>query len=193
MSTYAQQIKKAKTAGPSKGTPHPAATFNTGRPANATGPPKGTAARAPLAAAPQPFDPNYEAQKLTAGRNVALGNNEATWQTQNAGYNLGYNPDGTSNAANPYSQAQLLTDSYKRSRLGTQNDMAGQGQLYSGSLLNAQATNDRGYSQADAALRQRALEQYHGINAGKLANYASNASGVSDADYAALLKATYGG
>jgi hypothetical protein len=147
----------------------------------------------PTPVAPQPFDPALEQQKLAAGRNVALGNNEATWQTQNTGYNLGYNPDGTANAANPYSQAQLLTDSYKRNQLGTTNSMAAQGQLYSGSLLNARATDDRNYSQSDAALRQQALQAYHGINATKLGNYASNASGVSDADWAGLLKSTYGG
>jgi hypothetical protein len=146
----------------------------------------------PTAIAPQPFDPALEAQRLSAGRNVALGNNEATWQTQNAGYNLGYNPDGTANAANPYSQAQLYADSYKRSKLGTRNSMFAAGQGYSGALLNAQAENDRSYSQSDAALRQRALQQYHSIQSGKLANYASNASDVSDADWNSVLKSTYG-
>jgi hypothetical protein len=147
----------------------------------------------PTPVAAQPYDPNLEQQRLTAGRNVALGNNEATWQTQNTGYDLGYNPDGTSNAANPYSQAQLLQDSYHRQQLGTTNSMAAQGQLYSGALSNAQATNDRGYSQGDAALRQQALERYHSIGATRAANYASNASGMSDAEWQALLKATYGG
>jgi hypothetical protein len=143
--------------------------------------------------APQPYDPAAAATALSAGRNVALGNNEATYQTQQTGYDLGYNPDGTSNAANPYSQAQLLQNSYHRQQLGTTNSMAAQGQLYSGSTLNARAADDRGYSQGDAALRQQALERYHSIGATRAANYAGNASGVSDADWQALLKATYGG
>lgn len=148
---------------------------------------------APPPAVAQPYDPAYEASVNTANRNVSLGNNEATWQTQNTGYNLGYNPDGTSNAANPYSEAQKLQDQYHRSQAGTTNSMAAQGQLYSGSNLNAQATNDRNFSQSDAALKQQALQAYHGINATQLQNYATNSIGVSDAGFNALNKATYGG
>lgn len=151
-----------------------------------------SAAPAP-AAAPQPYDPGYEAYKLTAGRNVTLGNNEATWQTQNLGYDSGFNADGTLNTSNPYSQAQLLQDNYKRSQLGTTNSMAAQGQLYSGANLNAQATNDRNYAQGYAGLQHGAATGYHAIQSGQLTNYANNAVGVSDASWNSLLNSTYKG
>ena len=144
-------------------------------------------------AAPQPYDPAYQASVTSANRNVALGNNEATWQTQQTGYDLGYDQNGQFNAANPYSQAQLLQDNYKRSQLGTTNSMAAQGQLYSGAIQNARATDDRNYSQSDAALRRQAVGAYHGIQAGQLNNYATNSVGVSDASFNSLLKSTYGG
>jgi hypothetical protein len=142
---------------------------------------------------PQPVDQNYEAYKLSAGRNVALAGNEAAWQNQNLGYNLGIDANGQANAANPYSQAQLLQDSYHESQLGTTNNMAAQGQLYSGATQNAQGINDRNYAINYAGLQQRALQGYHGIQSGQLGSYASNAAGVSDADFNALLKAAYGG
>jgi hypothetical protein len=158
-----------------------------------SGSPAGGTPDAAPGPAPQPYDPAYEAYVNSANRNVSLGNNEATWQTQNLGYDSGFNADGTLNAANPYSQAQLLVDNYKRDQLGTNNSMAAQGQLYSGARLNAQATNDRQYAQGYAGLQRQASKGYHGIQSGRLQNYATNSVGVSDAAFGALQKATYGG
>lgn len=148
---------------------------------------------APPAAAPQPYDPAYQGTVLTANRNVTLGNNEATYQTQQTGYDLGYDQTGAFNAANPYSQAQLLQDSYHDQQRGTTNNLANAGQLYAGSLINQRGIDDRNYSISDAALKRRAQATYHGIQAGQLQNYATNAVGVSDAGFNKLRTDTYGG
>lgn len=141
---------------------------------------------------PQAPDPAFEAAKLTAGRNVALGNAESAYQTGQVKTGYGYAADGSIDASNPYSQAMQLQDSYKRSQLGTNNSMAAQGQFYSGARLNAQATNDRNYAQSDYSLRQGYGQALHGIQYGQAQNYANNATGVSDADFAALLRAIGG-
>lgn len=179
--------------GPAKGIVHPTATFNTGQPANATGPPKGSAARAPLTAAPQPQDPGFENQKLQAGRNVALGNSEAAYQTGNLGFDAGYNPDGTVNTANPYSRAALLQLGYENQQRGTNNSMFAAGQGYSGARLNAQAGNDRSYAMNEAANRLAYQRGLHGIQYGQLNTASNNALGVGQGDFNALLKQAYPG
>lgn len=146
---------------------------------------------------PQPFDPALEAQKTSAIRNIGLGDAEAGWQKgqlqRSSGFDSGGNLIGVGSADfNPFSQAQIFQDDYKRSVTGTNNSMAAQGQLYSGARLNAQAHNDRGYAQGYDALKTGALTGYHGIQSGQLSNYATNISGVSDADFGALRKQVYG-
>lgn len=145
----------------------------------------------PPVAAPQPYDPAYQGTVLAANRNVSLGNNEATWQTQQTGYDLGYDQSGAFNAANPYSEAQRLQDSYHNDQRRTTNSAGNQ--LYSGSYLNQQAIDDRSYSISDAELKRRAQATYHGIQAGQLQNYSQNAVGVTDAGFNSLLHSTYGG
>lgn len=146
----------------------------------------------PPVPAVQPFDPAFEAQKLGAQWNASVANSEAKYQTGQTAYRTGYNQDGSVNAANPYSQAQLLQDSYKRSQAGTLNGYAAQGQLYSGARQNAVARDDRNYAQGSDQLRQGALDTYHGIGVGQLQSYGQNALGVSGADYDALRRALYG-
>lgn len=159
------------------------------------GPPKGLpAAPAPMTpAAPQPPDPQLEQAKLSAGRNIALGNSEAAYQTGNNNFDYGYNADGSSNAANPYSRAAMLEESYAASKRGTTNSLASQGQLYSGAMGSAQGRNDKNYARGEADNRLAWQRAQHGIQSGQLANYASNAIGVGDADFNALLRAAYPG
>lgn len=142
---------------------------------------------------PQPFDPQAELARITAGRNVALGNAESAYQQGNLTFDYGYNADGSQNTANPYSRAAMLRQAYDASRLGTTNSLAAQGQLYSGAMANAQGRNDRNYAQGEAAGRLAFTRSLHGIQSGKLANYAGNAAGVGAEDFNALLRATYGG
>ena len=141
---------------------------------------------------PQPFDPAFEAQKLGATWNTQIATGEAGYQRGETAWGTGYNADGSLNASNPYSQAMLMQNEYKRGVTGTNNSMAAQGQLYSGARLNAQAGNDRRYAEGSSALRDQARQTYHGIDYSQLSTYGQNALGVSGADYEALRKAVYG-
>jgi hypothetical protein len=142
---------------------------------------------------PQPFDPALENQRQQAGFNITTGDAEANYQTGQTAYSTGYNADGSLNAGNPYSQAMLLQDNYKRSQTGTNNSMASQGQLYSGARLNAQARNDRLYAEGSAGLRDQTRERYHQIGYGRLQNYGQNSLGTSQAGYDSLRRSVYGG
>lgn len=148
---------------------------------------------APPPVTPQPFDPALEAQRLGATWNVQLADSEAGFQRGETAWGSGYNADGSLNSSNPYSQAMLLQDSYKRGVAGTNNSMAAQGQLYSGARLNAQAHNDRVYAEQSSAQKDTARQAYHGIDYGRLSTYGQNSLGVSGADYDALRRAVYGG
>jgi hypothetical protein len=151
------------------------------------------AAPPPVVVQPQPFDPQLEAARQGAAWNQQTSGAEATYQRGQTAANTGFNADGSVNTSNPYSQATLLQDSYKRSVTGTNNSYAAQGQLYSGARVNAQAANDRGYSQGYDALRRSAMDTYHGIGFGQLQGYGQNALGGNQAEYDALRRATYGG
>lgn len=158
---------------------------------NGTGAPAAPAA-GPVTA-PQPFDPAAEAAKQQAQWNIQTGGAEAAYQTGQTAYQSGYNADGSLNASNPYSQAQLLQDSYKRGVTGTNNSMAAAGQLYSGARLNAQGRNDRQYAEGSAAQRDAAMNAYHQIQFGQLQNYGANAAGGNQAGFDALRRSIYGG
>jgi hypothetical protein len=142
---------------------------------------------------PQPVDPALESARQGAQWNVSLADSNAGFQRGETAWGTGYNADGSLNASNPYSQAMLLQDEYKRGQAGTNNSMAAQGQLYSGARLNAQARNDRLYAQGSAAQKDNARQTYHGIGYGQLQSYGSNALGTSSADYDALRRQVYGG
>jgi hypothetical protein len=147
----------------------------------------------PIQPTAQPIDPNVLNAQLIGNRNVAIGTGEAAYQQGNLGFDAGYNPDGTVNTANPYSRAALLQLGYEDSRRGTTNSLAAQGQLYSGAMLNAQARNDFTYGANEAANRLGYQRGLHGIQTGQLNTAANAGTGVSDADFAALLRATYPG
>lgn len=146
----------------------------------------------PPVVAPQPYDPALENAKLGAGFNIGIADSESAYQTGQTTYNTGYNAQGAFDASNPYSQAMLLQDEYKRSVTGTQNSYAAQGQLYSGARLNAQARNDRQYAIGSDVLRRQAMDTHHGIGVNKLQSYASNSLGVSQEAFDALRRAIYG-
>lgn len=160
---------------------------------NASAAVQGTPGTPDLSPTPQPVDPAYEAQKLGAGFNIATADSESKYQKGETAWGTGYNADGSLNTSNPYSQAMLLQDNYKRSITGTDNSMAANGQLYSGALLNAQAHNDRTYAESNSALKDQARGAYHGIDYGQLQTYGSNAAGTSSAGYSALNRSVYGG
>jgi hypothetical protein len=141
---------------------------------------------------PQPFDPAFEAQKLGATWNIQTADAGAGFQRGETAWGLGYNADASLNTSNPYSQAMLLQDNYKRSVTGTNNSMAAAGQLYSGARLNAQGRNDRLYAEGSSALKDQARRTYHGIGQEQLQTYGANSLGVSQGGFDALRRAIYG-
>jgi hypothetical protein len=153
-------------------------------------PSPGAPARGATAVPPQPVDPNVLNAQLVANRNVAIGKGEAAYQTGNLGFDYGYNPDGSINSANPYSRAALYQLGYERANLGASNSLAARG-IFGGAVTNAQDLNASNYAQAEAANRLGYQRSIHGIQAGQLGTVANAGTGVSDADFAALLKATY--
>jgi hypothetical protein len=154
----------------------------------------GAAAGKPLpGVTPQPFDPALAEQQLVGGRNIALANGESAYQTGNLGFDYGYNPDGTVNTANPYSRAALYQLAYTNSKRATTNGMAAQGQLYSGAYGHQQGLNDETYARNEAGNRLAYQRAIHGVQSGKLATYANAGTGVGDADFSSLLKASYPG
>lgn len=160
---------------------------------------KGQGAPAPASPPPgyepiqqQPFDPEVEAARLSAQWNVGIGGAEVAYQTGQTAYESGYDANGLRNNANPYSQAKLLEDNWKRSLMGAQNSYAAQGQYNSGAYGRAKAREDRLYAQGSDRLQRDTANAYHGIGAGQLQNYASNALGVSADTFAALRRAVYG-
>lgn len=58
---------------------------------------------------------------------------------------------------NPYSQAAMLKRNYDEARTGTTTNYAARGQLYAGSLQNAQDDNNRGEAQSSDALQKQLL------------------------------------
>jgi hypothetical protein len=141
---------------------------------------------------PQPFDPELANKQLGATWNVQLGDAEAKYQTGQTAYSTGYNADGSRNTANPYAQAQLLEDNWRRSITGTNNSMAAAGQYFSGARLNAQARNDRLYAVDSDTLQRGAADTYHGIGKNQLQTYAQNSLGVTGGAYDALKRSLYG-
>jgi hypothetical protein len=156
---------------------------------------QGSSLSAP-APAPQPFDPNLEIQKLQAGMNVGLSGAESAWQSGQLQRSSGFDASGNLVTAgkdfNPFSQAMLLQDSYKRSKAGTNTGYAAQGQLYSGAYGRAQNRNDLNYAQGYDALRTGTLQGYHGIGAGQLQTYANNTLGLSGDQFQSLRRNVYG-
>lgn len=134
----------------------------------------------------RPLDPQEEAYRLGAGRNVTLAQGEGAYQRGQAEQFYGY---GASGAANPYSQAALLEESYKRSKLGTTNNYASSGQLHSGAYGRMQGENQRQYSIGVDRNRREYDQTVHGINYGVAQTVANNGIGVDEETYKALLRA----
>lgn len=198
--TYQQHVintnQKATTYNPGGYTP---GTLTPAEQAAIAGAGGGTAPGAPAlpptAPAPtaQPVDPNLENARLIGSRNIAIGKGAAAYDTGNLGFDYGYNPDGTPNMANPYSRAALYQLDYEHQKAGSMNSYAAMGQFNSGAYGRAQAHNDRTYAMNDAGNRLAYQRGLHGIQTGQLGTVANAGTGVSDADFAALLKSTYPG
>lgn len=154
------------------------------------GQPTAAAAAAAAPVTPQPFDPALEDARQGAQWRVGINDAESAYQRARTAYESGYDANGLRNMANPYAQAQLFEDDYKRSLAGVLNGAGNQ--LYSGAYGRAKGREDRLYAQQSDRLQRDTANAYHGIGAGQLQTYGENSLGVSGEARAALKRSIYG-
>lgn len=134
---------------------------------------KPTPPAAPAAPALTPYSPGVQGQLDQESSGIAAdlkstvaGITQAEDRGANDyGFAVKYKPDVGPNGertvesfsvdpANPFSRAALLQRSYDNAKRTTTNSYAASGQLYAGSMQNAQNENARGFQQGDNSLRQ---------------------------------------
>lgn len=193
--TYHSRPERKPKPGLGTAKPGNTQTYNAGPTTGAGGmtvkpgqPPK--AGLVPKNPAPvQPEDPNVLNAQAIGQRNVAVGDLTAAFQQGNLDQSYGF---GAGGAADPYSQANLLQENYRRSTRGTTNNYAASGQLYSGAYNRAQNENTRNYDIGYDQLR-RAYDQASGnIQLGRLQTYANAGTAIDDAKFKALIQALAG-
>lgn len=133
----------------------------------------------------QPLDPQFESYKATATRNLQTSQLGGAYQSAQIGNEYGFGAD----KSNPYSQAKLLEESWKRSKLGTTNSYASSGQLNSGAYARMQGENDRNYSIGVDRGTRDMNQALAGVSLGQLQAAGEYGAGVSGADFQALLNA----
>jgi hypothetical protein len=133
-----------------------------------------------------PPDPTYQAALAGYGKtredtinNLLVQRNQGLSQY---GYNASVDDKGnvsgvTYDPNNPYSQASLLRKNYQQSKTGNTNSYAAAGQLYAGSLQNAQNNATDKFQQGDNSLIN-ALSAFLTNNQGAV-NAANNAFDVN--------------
>lgn len=144
--------------------------------------------------APQPsYMTPYSAQADTsiAGLQQNYGDSMANsaYQEQQAKQAYGLEPGYNDPLTNPYSKAALLEQSYNNAQRSNTNNYAARGQLYSGSLTNAQNTASGGYLQNRAGLQQQQQDTLYGINQQRLAAQRALEQGSAQASAGALSDA----
>jgi hypothetical protein len=118
---------------------------------------------------PLVFDPMLDPTYAAAYSGVQNANQHAQanydYQGHSIGQQYGYDSGGglISSGAdlNPYAVAAVMKRNYDNSVRGTNNSYAAQGQLYSGALKNAQASNDYNYGLQSDQTQRAAQNAYH--------------------------------
>jgi hypothetical protein len=127
--TYAPVVK---TPTPAKGVTRPLVT---------PGIPPAAGPAAPPAAAPLPWDANYENTVGGINRNRETALSGLTYEEAQAKQRYGFD-----DASDPFNRLNMLKEAFANSQRGNTNSYASRGQLYAGSLgdaqVNAQHTND---------------------------------------------------
>jgi hypothetical protein len=131
-----------------------------GSPAGAPGAPQGFT----VATSTLPPDPTYDVQIGALGKTR---DDTIAGLVQQRGAGLqsyGYTEDPTSHAIafdpnNPYSQAALLRKHYQQAKTGNTTSYAASGQLYAGSLQNAQNASTDQFNAGDDAIK-KAVENF---------------------------------
>lgn len=111
--------------------------------------------------APQPMqpDPVFMASIGAAqlGYNQQIQNNQYSRGQLGQTYGMGVTPQGGvfDDPSNPYSRAAAMQESYDNSKRGNTNSFAARGQLYAGSLQDAQNTSAENFDKGrDALIRE---------------------------------------
>lgn len=138
---------------------------------------------------PIPIDPSAENARINADRAIQTGLGNRTYQQGQLSQNYGYNAQGQRDYSNPYSRAALLQESYGRSKTGTTNSYAGQGQLYSGAYGRMQGENDRNYSIGSDQLQRSASQAYGGLDQSFLDSLSGYGTAIGADKWAELMKA----
>lgn len=151
----------------------------------------------PVAAQPQTPDPYLAFQTLQANRNITLGDADASYDEGGLARSSGFDATGAliqqgATAFNPFSQAMLLQDQFKRTQAGTGNSYAAQGQYNSGAYGRAKEHDARLYAQDFDALKTSAQQGYHGINRARLGTYADNSLGSGQSSFESIYRNAYG-
>lgn len=156
---------------------------------------------APGAAAPgtappstaMPLDPTYEAAMGIAQRNQTQQLALLGAQRQALGQQYGYGVNAAGGVfddpSNPYSRAAVLQVAYENHKRGNTNGMAARGQLYAGSLQNAQNDAATDNSQARDQLIREFLAANSNISQAELAARNAYEDDVTNAGAARLDRA----
>lgn len=128
-------------------------------------PPADQNAKLPNPITPVKFDP-YNDVGYAAGASAITNANthaeaEKDYQYGRGSQLYGINAQGGFDPTNPYSQAAVMKRNYDNSVRGTTNSYAANGQLYAGSLKNAQQQNDFQYGSGSDQLKRSAADYYH--------------------------------
>jgi hypothetical protein len=132
-------------------------------PAGAPTPPTPPSAAGP---APLPVDPAYD--QTIAGLGLKKDTTIQGLDQQRLGglsdygYSATFDPNGNvvgiaRDPNNPYSQSALMKKHFDQQRTGNTNSYAARGQLYAGSLQNAQNATTDNYNQADNGLQRSVM------------------------------------
>ena len=131
---------------------------------------------------PVTFDPMGDVGYAAAYNQTQTANQHAQaerdYQYGVGAQTYGINAQGQFDSTNPYAQAAVMKKRYDESVRGTNNSYAAAGQLYAGSRVNAQNTNDYSYGLGMDQLKRAAQGFYHGQDL--------NVQNVSDAGLAQL-------
>jgi hypothetical protein len=138
----------------------------------------------PYVAPTPPVDPDYEAYRVSANRNVALADADAGYQNARIENQYGLGSD----RSNPWSDAKMLEDSYLRDQRGTTNSYASQGQLNSGAYQRMQGENKRSYSIGYDRLARDYQDAKYGVARDQLQTWADSGVGIDQAKFESILR-----
>lgn len=118
----------------------------------------------PPALAQKPWNAQYERAAGAAEKNYGDKLSNLGAQKVISQQNFGIDPGFNDYANNPYSRAALLRKSYEANAKGDTNSYAARGQLYAGSLANAQEADQGNYNQGYNTLNKEYLANLGGLS-----------------------------